>query len=395
VAADALTPESLRWLAGPEGVRCLAAAHCFEAGDSLRAQKSLRLDFPPHRCRAALTLVEARRAAVDKFGDLAPHLFGDREGVEMASRVEVAAHRAGRFAGRGTIGDLGCGIGGDLMALARHERVCGVDVDATRLTAAGLNAAAAGLGDRTLLVRADAAEVALRADALFADPARRRQGRRVRAGAAYLPPLDALLEIVRRVPAAAVKVAPGIREEELPVDAEVEFVSAAGQCREAVIWLGELAGPRRRATLLPGAHTLTDEGEGADVPVAPPGAVLYDPDPAVVRAHLVQPLARRLDAWRLDARIAYLCADGPPLATPFARTYRVLERLPFHLKRLRAHLRQEGMVADQIKKRRFPVETDELRHLLGRSGKGPGRPVTLILTRIDGRPEVFVCEAMT
>lgn len=398
MADDALTPESLRWLAGAEGARCLAAAAAFDAGDSLRAQQSLRAEFPPHRCRAALAQMDARRAAADKFGDLAPRLFGDREGVEMASRIEVAAHRAGRFAGRGAIGDLGCGIGGDLMALAGQGLVCGVDVDATRLTAARLNAALAGVGDRVLLVRGDAATVALRADALFADPARRQQGRRVRSGAAYLPPLGGLLEIVRRVPAAAIKVAPGIRDEDLPADAEVEFVSAAGQCREAVIWLGELAGPSRRATLLPGGHTLTDEGDGdgaaTEVPVAPPGAILYDPDPAVVRAHLVQPLARRLGAWRLDPQIAYLCSDGPARATPFARAYRVLDRLPFHLKRLQTHLRDAGWVAGQILKRRFPVEADEMRRLLGRSGKGPGHPVTLVLTRVDGRPEVFVCEAV-
>ena len=401
MSENPLTAESLRWLSSSRGQRCLDRAGAFGPGDSLRAQAALRADYAPERCRAALALLDARRAAVGKFGDRASRLFGDRDGVEMASRPDVAAHRAGRFAGLGAVGDLGCGLGGDLLALAARGPVCGVDIDPVRLTAARLNAEAGGLADRVALVRGDAGSCPLRDDLpFFADPARRSGGRRVRAGAAYLPPLDLLLGRGRRVAAAGIKVAPGIRDLDLPDDGEVEFVSAGGQCREAVIWLGAAAGPRRRATLLPGPHCLDDDGgAAAPVPVAPPGQILYDPDPAVVRAHLVQPLARRLDAWRLDAEVAYLSSDGAPRSTPFARAFRVVDRLPFHLKRLKAYLRDAGLVAGQIKKRRFPVEADELRRLLGPQGRGSRSvgqrdEVTLILTRIGDRPEVFVCESV-
>jgi len=394
---NALTPAALRWLAGPRGQQCLERAADFDAGDSLRAQRLLRADFDAHHCRAALALLETRRAGADKFGPLAAHLFGDRDGVEMASRREVAAHRAGRFAALGPMADLGCGIGGDLLALAARGPVCGVDVDAARLTAAGLNTVAAGVEARVELVRGDATAPPVPTGLpFFADPSRRAGGRRVRAGAAYHPPLQALLDLGRGALAAGIKVAPGIREQDLPDDAEVEFVSAGGQCREAVIWLGELAGPRRRATLLPGPHTLIDgDGGDAPVPVAPPGEVLYDPDPAVVRAHLVQPLARRLDAWRLDPQIAYLGAAAPARSTPLARAYRMRHRLAFNLKRLKAWLRDAGCVAGPIKKRRFPLEADELRRLLGTVGKGPGQPVTLICTRVEDRPEVFICDPVS
>ena len=82
-----------------------------------------------------------------------------------------------------------------------------------------------------------------------------------------------------------------------------EFTSGAGQCRGAALDFGRLATAARRATLLTGGHTRTGaEAEPAEV--APPGAYVLDPDPAVVRAHLIDALARRIGARRCFLRSA-------------------------------------------------------------------------------------------
>lgn len=238
-----------------------------------------------------------------------------------------------------------------------------------------------------MLVQADMRHFPIRADGIFLDPARRLEGRRVRSAEDYSPPLSFVQELRRFTPAVAVKVSPAIDEAELPTDCEVEFISAGQQCREAVLYFGPLASASRRATVLPGPHSLVSTS-GPAVPVAPPGKVLYDPDPALVRAHLFDELAGRLDAWKLDPQIAYLSGDTFT-PSPFARGYRVQACLPFHLKRLRQFLTQEGLYPAEIKKRRFPIEPQELRQLLDLPVQGQG--VTLILTRIADRPLVFIC----
>lgn len=337
-------------------------------------------------CRAALALVELRERARAKF-DLADRMFFDREALEMASRQEIARYRAGRLQHCDTVMDLCCGIGGDLLGLAANSRVRAVEIDGVRLEMARMNAAAAGLA-RVDFIQADVRHIRPRADAVFIDPSRRAGGSRVRRGHDYSPPLSHVDEIRRAVPATVVKVGPAIDEGQLPEDCEIEFISAAGQCREAVLYFGRLATARRRATLLPGPHTLVEAG-GSEIPVAPPGAFVYDPDPAVVRSHLLDPLARRLNAWKLDPQVAYLSGDIA-VDTPFARSYRVLEVRPFHLKRLRQFLVGHGLYPDEIKRRRFPLEPPELRQLLRvRSGD---RPVTLIATRLEDRPVVVICE---
>ena len=116
----------------------------------------------------------------------------------------------------------------------------------------------------------------------------------------------------------------------------------------------------------------------------------------MVRAGLVDHLATHLDAWRVDARSAYLTSDGGA-PSPFAQVFRVLWEMPFNLKSLKQNLSQQGLRAEEIKKRHFPIEPDDLRRLLrvkGKSGSdhGAGRPVTLILTQIAQRSHAFVCE---
>ena len=84
--------------------------------DEFRAQKILRAHFPAELCRAAVALAQLRRRARDKFS-LADRMFFDREGLEMASRQEIARYRAWRLRYCEVILDLCCGIGGDLLEL--------------------------------------------------------------------------------------------------------------------------------------------------------------------------------------------------------------------------------------------------------------------------------------
>ena len=385
--ATPITLDALRFFRSPPGEGLLAEAAALGA-DELRASQILRARFPADLCRAALALVQLRQAAREKFS-LADHMYFDREGLEMASREEISTYRAARFHDGQTVADLGCGIGGDLLGLAARCRVQAIDLDRLRLEMARLNLRAAGLD--AALVQADIRHFRIRTDGIFLDPARRLEGRRVRSAEDYSPPLSFVQELRRVTPAVAVKVSPAIDEAEIPGDCEVEFISAGHQCREAVLYFGPLASAGRRATILPGPHSLVST-PGPAVPVAPPGSVLYDPDPALVRAHLFDELAGRLDAWKLDPQIAYLSSDTFT-PTPFARGYHVQAFLPFNLKKLRQFLLREGLFPAEIKKRRFPIEPQELRQLLDLPSQGQG--VTLILTRIAGRASVFICVSAT
>ena len=223
-------------------------------------------------------------------------------------------------------------------------------------------------------------------EAAFVDPARRRGGRRELRTDLSEPPLGWCVELADRVPAVGIKAAPGLPRELAPPGWELEFVSLAGDLKEAALWSPALATARVRATLLPGGHTLLPE-PGPEVPCAQSGGYLLDPDPAVTRAGLVQELARSHGAWKLDPEIAFLSLDTPA-RTPFARALRIEESLPWNLKSLRATLRRLDVGAVDVRKRGSPVDVEELRRRLRLDGS---RRATVVLTRLLGKPWALVC----
>ena len=376
---------ALRYLKSDRGkALLLEASTAIQQG--LNTQIRLRNNHPAEFCRAALYLGELRMRALEKFPN-ASEMFFDRDGYEMATRADVAAYRAQRLSHCDEILDLCCGIGGDSMFLAQKAKVTAIDLSRTRIEMARFNCNLQK-GRDVVFVVGDANHFATRTSAIFIDPARRKGGRRTRRGQLYNPPISIADTLRKLSPNIIIKVSPAIPEEELPTDAEIEFVSSGRQCREGLIYWGPTATAHRRATVLPGPHTLTDDAKGESC-IDSPGTYLYDPDPAVVRAHLIDELARKIDAWKLDSKIAYL-TNNHPIKTPFAKCYRILDVRPFGVKTLRKHLRQQGYFPSEIKRRRFPMEPSEIKRSLEVSTGD--KPVVLVLSRISGKMTCLICE---
>jgi len=201
----------------------------------------------------------------------------------------------------------------------------------------------------------------------------------------YQPPLAVVRTWLADVPAVSVKVSPGVDLSQLEgYDAEVEFISLNGELKEAALWFGLLKSSHRRATLLPGGHTLS--GVAEPLPLREPGAYIYEPDPSVLRAGLVALLGERIGAAQLDPDIAYLTADHP-VATPFARWWAVEDWLPFSLKSLRQYLRQRSVGRVTVKKRGSPLQPEALIHDLRLQGE---QERVVFLTHLRGRPIAVV-----
>lgn len=372
----------------PVGQTALAEAAALDPTEDtfLAGLNRLSKHHPADLARAALETALLRRRAHAKFGR-ADRMYFTREALEQSSGEVVARYRAGHFAAFGAVGDFCCGIGGDTIALASVAPVVAVDADPLRLAMAGENLAAYGVRERVTLREADVRTMPLPdVGAVFFDPSRRAGGRRRFSVRDYEPPLDIVRQWQGRVAAVGVKIAPGVAWDELrDYDAEPEFISVDGELKECVLWFGPLRTAGRRATLLPGGHTLT----ATDPPpphVSPVRPFLYEPDPAVLRAGLVTVLAEQIGASQIDPDIAYLTADGLT-PTPFAQAFRIEEALPFHLKRLREWPRRRGVGRVTVKKRGSPLDPVTLVRQLLLSGS---ESRLLFLTRVAGRPYVLI-----
>jgi hypothetical protein len=380
--------DAFRWLLTDPGQRLLTrATHLYadHAGDPVRTATALRKVEPDaERATVALSQVQLRHRAVAKFGTDATGMYFVAEALEQATRPRVAAHRAARLAAAepSSVIDLGCGIGGDLIAFARAG-----------LTAAGANLAALDLAGAVSV--ADSTTLDLTGfGAVFADPARRSAAGRIFDVNGWTPSWEFVLGLLSRT--AVVKVAPGIPHDLVPEGVEAEWVSESGDVKEAALWSPRLATARRRATVIGegGLATITEEDDPYDgVPERPVrgiGAYLYEPDGAVIRAGLVTAIASGVDGGLLDEHIAYVTSDLA-FHSPFTKSYRVIEELPYREKQLKAALRERGIGTLAIKKRGVQIVPEQLRKRLDLSGDNQG---TLVLTRVAGAGTAYLVEPL-
>jgi len=333
----------------------------------------------PAAVGAAIRLSRAREKAREKF-ERGERMWVELTGVEQATSELVARHKAARFECPLVV-DLCAGIGGDTLALATRSEVLAVDLDGGMCRRIQFNAAIYGVSSRVLPVRARAETFAIPTDAwLHLDPDRRAISRgRARSLDRYAPGPGFWKSAVRRVAAGAIKLSPAsdFSKHFGGPEYEVELISLGGECKEATLWFGELVSCRRRATRLPENVTWTDrDGPTMEwAPVSPLSTFIYDPDPSLLRAGLLDGFALKHQLRRVGESVDYLTADHL-VSTPFLTAFLVQEVSPLDLKRLRRMIARNEIGTLEIKVRGVDIAPETLRPRLGLGG---ARAASLLL----------------
>lgn len=376
----------------------------YDEGSALRLGTRLRAaGHDAALVAAVLTQSRLRVRGRLKFGDRVDRMLLAPDGVEQATRWQVAARHADRFAAAGleSVWDLGCGLGGDSLALiAAGVRVDAVEADpATAVLAAhnlreepGAQVHRAGLEEIDLTSRPGAGA--------WLDPARRLPGATDRAGRTVRtfsldrlsPTWEQVQEVAAALGAVGAKLAPSLPHEALPAGAEAQWTSFGGEALECAIWWGGLADRTGRSAQV---HTgpaaggqwlvVHDDGHGAAPVTARAedlGEWLYEPDRAVLQAGLTGVLARLVDGAEAAPGVGYV--TGPrEVEVPWARRFRVRSVHPLTTKHLRRWARESDIGRLTIKKRRVPIDPDRLRRDLRLAGS---REAVVVLTPIAGHP---------
>lgn len=348
----------------------------------------LRREFSPEIASQAVQQIRLRQRAQRKFSRAAQMWFTP-EGLEQSSSESVAAYHASRFPRDMLVADAGCGIGGDLIALAGRGETAGVERDALCIRFAQRNVQVYGLDSRCYLIHADVLHLRLeKAPFLFLDPARRTGGRRSSSPEDWQPDWATVCGLAKSVRGALVKTTPTLHLSFIPPDSEREYISVDGECRELLLAFGECRqGIPHSALVLPEGIRLRATGIPAP-PVHSPMEWIYDPDPAVVAAHLLPELSEILDARLLHPRIAYLTSSHR-VDTPLARAYRLIEHFPYSRKRLFERLRALRAGSLTVKKRGVDISPERL----VREWKPEGdRAITVLLYRTDSEVVAILAE---
>lgn len=327
-----------------------AAADALSHGlTELQTLTRLRREWPAPMARAAFIILQtSRRALASKFKLLqsrVPLFYAVPEALEQATPLSAALHKAAvlaKAAGPDAMAvDIGCGIGGDAIALAGQFPLLAVDVSPVRSWMTHRNLQA--LSRRHLVVQADVTQHVWRLPrsvVMHADPARRSSGRRNRQQ--YFPSIEQVMAAVGNCALAAVKLSPTADFTSLP-DAPLEIIAVDEQVIEATLWLGH-----KRDTLQIGKRTATlicDDLKWrlTGAPATMAGATgklerfLFETAGAVTRAGLAPNLLEAAGLIPVSRDACY--ATGSQLIEhPALRAFEVVAAGPFDETRLRRML---------------------------------------------------------
>jgi SAM-dependent methyltransferase len=322
---------------------------------------------------------ELRKRARAKFARADEMLF-DRDGLEMASHEDVARFHAYRFPRGARVADLTCGIGSDLIALAREGQAIGFELNPVRAEMARYNLSIHGLEAQVAVADALAQEWDF--DYAFADPTRRPGGTRSLDPERFEPNPRELAERMRSLRIGAIKLSPMLPDDFLrSISAERIFLSHERECREVLALVGRDFMPGGEATGMVWAfHTgpgvpLIGETEAPEA-IEEPLAAFLEADPAAIRAHALGDLCTRLGAFPLGDSNGYLAAeefDSRAAEAKWVAAYRTVSSGRADEKRIRAELRLHGLYVDAVKVRGVKEDPERWRRVL--KGGGPEQAV--------------------
>ena len=404
---------TVRWLASPEGHSALHDLPEYRESDAVSTAAQLRADGrTPEQAAALLTQKRLRTRAQDKFGEFADGMLFTPDGLEQASRLEVAATHAGRYAAASlaTVYDLGCGIGSDAMAMsALGVTVQAIDADPLTAAIADINLRPwPDSRSRTGVAEDFVAPIdPLHARAgVWLDPARRTPGVTDRSGRTrrvfrldeISPSWEFVLSVARDVPATGAKLSPSLPHDIPPLGTEAQWISWQGTVLECTVWWGPLVKESgRSARVLRKGHPpvevdqrTCEEDPARAHSLSDIGHWLYEADRAVTRAGLIGTVTGAVSGTELEPGLGYVTSDFE-VDLGHARRFEVLEAMPFSVKALRSWLREHGVTGLTVKKRGIRLDEDQLRRQLkiGR-GAGDGHSATIVLTRVGGEQTVLV-----
>lgn len=390
--------DDYRWLVSDEGGDAIhMAAELLQRGELAAAAGRLRKRYSTVQTHLTLSQIELRRRALAKFAG-AEQMFFNNVALQQATGEHIAAYKAAHFRPEAHVVDLCCGIGGDLLSLARRGPATGIDRDEIAALLASANCRALGVDDAAVQC-SDVSKMDLSPSTLVhVDPDRRPQGKRTTQVSLHEPSEAFLTKLMESCAGGGIKLSPAAKFPPHWNEAcELEWISHDGECKQLVVWFGSVAGSkaRRLATMLTGdgtAHSFVVDAaahESVDTKIRPAskiGNFLYEPDPAVIAARLVGALAHRHALSPTAAGVAYLTGDAR-VAEPALAAFEVVDVLPFDLKKLKAALRQRRIGRLEVKKRGFDVDPAILLRQLHCRGD---EQATLILTPHAGRSVAIV-----
>ena len=299
--------------------------------------------------------------------------------AEQATVWQIAKYHAEKLRNFTEIADLCCGIGADLIYLAKGKtKIYAVDSDKTTLNYAKVNSQ---MAENIVFSNGKAEEFNKSVQAIYIDPDRRYKGKRELNPDNYSPSLNQIYSLFKITKNIMIKLSPAMdyRKISLPIECSLEFVSCCGELKEILLCFGKLANKHHKKVIIVDKNVVLysvadDVDEEGDL-----SNYIIEPDPAVIKAGMIGTLAHKLGG-KILRDVRTLITLNNPIKTGFGKTYKLV--WVDKLKNLNSYLKKNNVGNLVLKTRGFPIKVEEYRKKLKLKGK---RKAIILIIQQNGK----------
>ncbi len=337
-----------------------------------------------------------------RFPDDANWLWTDMS-LSQASDWWSAEAKAAMFPADVEVVDACCGAGIDAIALAARGAVHAIDMsaDLAAITAANLRYAGKTGYCQHQQIQVSVGELpeAFPDDAqwMHADPDRRPQGRKSVEAGDFMPPMQSLFDLTERCRGSVIKIAPSTQFDDLLEERVDSFqriwTGSFDQCRQQLLVAGECRRTEKDgqcAAML----CFPEVAEFWGVPTfdcdieTTPRKYIYELHPVLHAAELNESFANEHHLAALSDPRGYFSSDEL-VETPLLSAFELVDVIPWDDRKVRKWLRSNKVSTVEIKCRSAKVDAN---HFQRRYSSANGeRPISLLVTTLDGRVRALAC----
>lgn len=395
----------VEWLVSQSGVDSFKrAAELYETWpqDPAKVSLSLKRSLPNYPVIALNYVLEVffSRLALKNHAAWAQSGLFINQTRQQASHPLLADWHANRFSNSKTLLEVGTGCGFDTIAMSRKAgKVISLESDELIAEFARYNFALLGISNIEVINTSlkNYADSNNQFDSIWADPARRtKNGERIKNPQHYSPSWSELCSLIERLnpQVAGVKLSASLDRSHLRPEMFAEWIGVADECRELIAWhLSTSKSEHDCASLVDEKVSWSVyNGCAAQIEIEQTsGKFLVEPHGALIRTQALEGFASQNGLLMWDRSIAYMFSLTKPPASPWYRSFKVLEAHEYNERKLQQRLHELNWGSrTEFKKRGFPLTPDQVR---SKMKLAPSEAFgCVVLTRREEQHFMFLCE---
>ncbi len=342
----------------------------------VKIKKDLSGKLSDEKIRLIISRTLLKNKIKAKFPSYPPYFLITKESFEQSSSEAIARYHSSLFSRKDILLEICSGCGGDSFALAKRvKKLFSIEANSFLIQLLKNNLKEF---KNTVLLNTDLDNLVIpdTVTAVYADPSRRINGKRVKNIYQYLPSVKEILDKTAHIGKVIIKLSSVANHVKLLHLGNIELVSCGNEVKEALFIKDKNKAGNISAVIIDknGEEIFrlsSNRSKQKEEIIKDPLTYIIEPDPSIIAGSLLKEFAHLSNSFFLEKNLAYLTSNKKYTNKRVATTYKVIAYMPFNRKKVKKFLKDKKISEITVKKRGLNKGSEDIKRLLSIKKESP------------------------